>query len=180
MLSLSTYVGLAKVSVTYWYMSAVPQMMALAAGRFESFTSKAQVQAGQGAKAMRLADVRRDVTSLHDVERALAVPMKRFERPMLGFLTRAEMVEVLGQPEQNWSSQRDHLLLAMLYNTGARVSEIIAVRACTCTARVESFDQYRCGRSPFWRFVSLTTIGVNTIRVRPSPHSCVLHIETRS
>ena len=54
--------------------------------------------------------------------------MKRFERPMLGFLTRAEMVEVLGQPGQNWSSQRDHLLLAMLYNTGARVSEIIGVR----------------------------------------------------
>jgi len=71
---------------------------------------------------------RRDCASLHDVERALAVPMKRFERPMLDFLTRAEMVEVLGQPGQNWSSQRDHLLLAMLYNTGARVSEMIGVR----------------------------------------------------
>jgi site-specific recombinase XerD len=71
---------------------------------------------------------RRDVTSLHDVERALAVPMKRFERPMLGFLSRDEMVAVLGQPGATWSSQRDHLLLAMLYNTGARVSEIIAVR----------------------------------------------------
>ncbi len=71
---------------------------------------------------------RRDVASLHDVERALAVPMKRFERPMLGFLTRAEMVAVLGQPGRSWSSQRDHLLLAMLYNTGARVSEIIGVR----------------------------------------------------
>ena len=71
---------------------------------------------------------RRDLTSLHDVERALAVPMKRFERPMLGFLTRAEMVAVLRQPGVSWSSQRDHLLLAMLYNTGARVSEIIGVR----------------------------------------------------
>ena len=30
---------------------------------------------------------RRDVASLHVVERALGVPMKRFERPMLGFLT---------------------------------------------------------------------------------------------
>jgi site-specific recombinase XerD len=69
-----------------------------------------------------------DVASLHDVERALAVPMKRFERPMMGFLSRAEMLEVLGQPGQSWSSQRDHLLLAMLYNTGARVSEIIGVR----------------------------------------------------
>ena len=71
---------------------------------------------------------RRDVTSLHVVERALAVPMKRFERRMLGFLTREEMLAVLGQPGLSWSSQRDHLLLAMLYNTGARVSEIIGVR----------------------------------------------------
>ena len=71
---------------------------------------------------------RRDVTALHDIERALAVPMKRFERPMLGFLTRPEMLAVLGQPGGDWSSQRDHLLLAMLYNTGARVSEMIGVR----------------------------------------------------
>jgi site-specific recombinase XerD len=71
---------------------------------------------------------RRDVNSLHDIERALAVPMKRFERPMLGFLSREEMLAVLGQPGETWSSQRDHLLLAMLYNTGARVSEMIGVR----------------------------------------------------
>ena len=71
---------------------------------------------------------RRDVASLHVVERALAVPMKRFERPMLGFLTREEMLAVLGQPGDTWTSRRDHLLLAMLYNTGARVSEIIGVR----------------------------------------------------
>ena len=71
---------------------------------------------------------RRDVASLQVVEHALAVPMKRFERPMLGFLTREEMLAVLGQPGESWTSQRDHLLLAMLYNTGARVSEIIGVR----------------------------------------------------
>lgn len=69
-----------------------------------------------------------DVTSLHDVERALAVPMKRFERPMLNHLTREEMLAVLGHPSEHWSSRRDHLLLTMLYNTGARVSEIIGVR----------------------------------------------------
>ena len=54
--------------------------------------------------------------------------MKRFERPMLGFLSREEMLAVIGQPGDTWTSQRDHLLLAMLYNTGARVSEIIGVK----------------------------------------------------
>jgi site-specific recombinase XerD len=71
---------------------------------------------------------RRDVSSLHVIERALGVPTKRFERPILGFLSREEIVAVIGQPGDNWTSQRDHLLLAMLYNTGARVSEIIGVR----------------------------------------------------
>ena len=71
---------------------------------------------------------RHDLNSLGMIERALAVPMKRFEQPMLGYLTRQEMEAVLGKPGTSWSSQRDHLLLAMLYNTGARVSEIIGVR----------------------------------------------------
>jgi site-specific recombinase XerD len=70
----------------------------------------------------------RDVASLHVIERALGVPMKRFERPMLGFLSRDEMLAVIGIPGISWTSQRDHLLMGMLYNTGARVSEIIAVR----------------------------------------------------
>ena len=71
---------------------------------------------------------RRDLSALHIVERALAVPMKRFERPMLGFLSREEMLAILGEPGESWISRRDHLLLAMLYNTGARVSEIVEVR----------------------------------------------------
>jgi site-specific recombinase XerD len=71
---------------------------------------------------------RRDVSSLHVIERALGVPTKRFERPILGFLSREEILAVIGQPGDNWTSQRDHLLLAMLYNTGARVSEIVGIR----------------------------------------------------
>lgn len=70
----------------------------------------------------------RDVEALHVVEQALGVPMKRFERPMLGFLSRDEMLAIIGKPGPTWTSQRDHLLLHMLYNTGARVSEIIGVR----------------------------------------------------
>jgi site-specific recombinase XerD len=71
---------------------------------------------------------RRDVTSFFVIEQALGVPMKRFERPMLGFMSREEMLAVIGQPGDTWTSQRDHLLLTLLYNTGARVSEIIGVK----------------------------------------------------
>lgn len=69
----------------------------------------------------------RDVSSLHVIERALSVPVKRFERPMIGFLSVEEMRVVIGTPGISWVSQRDHLLLGLLYNTAARVSEIIAV-----------------------------------------------------
>jgi site-specific recombinase XerD len=70
----------------------------------------------------------RDIGALHVVEQALGVPMKRFERPMLGYLSREEMLAVIGKPDACWTSQRDCLLLALLYNTGARVSEITGVR----------------------------------------------------
>lgn len=70
----------------------------------------------------------RDVSSLQVIERALGVPVKRFERPMFGYLSREEMLAVIGTPGSSWTSQRDHLLFRMLYNTGARVSEITGVK----------------------------------------------------
>jgi len=70
----------------------------------------------------------RDVASLQVIQRALGVPSKRFERPMLGYLSREEMLAVIGSEDGTWTSQRDHVLLLLLYNTGARVSEITAVK----------------------------------------------------
>ena len=69
----------------------------------------------------------RDVGALGVIEQALGVPMKRFERPILGFLSPEEMLAIIGKPGATWTSRRDHLLWQMLYNTGARVSEIIGV-----------------------------------------------------
>ena len=39
MLSLSTYVGHAEVSYTYWYVTGIPELMAIATRRFEKFTA---------------------------------------------------------------------------------------------------------------------------------------------
>ena len=71
---------------------------------------------------------RRDVANLHVIEQALTVPMKRFDKPMVGFLSREQMLAILNIPTTSWLGQRDRLLLTLLYNTGARVSEIIGVR----------------------------------------------------
>jgi len=70
----------------------------------------------------------RDVSSLQVIEHALGVPAKRFERPMLGYLSREEILAVIGMPDATWIGQRDHALLLLLYNTGARVSEIVGVK----------------------------------------------------
>ena len=70
----------------------------------------------------------RDVASLQVIERALGVPVKRFERPIFGYLTRDEMLAVIGEPGDKWLNRRDHALFLLMYNTGARVSEIIGVK----------------------------------------------------
>jgi site-specific recombinase XerD len=70
----------------------------------------------------------RDPTALPLVQRVLAVPRKRFDRPLLGHLTRAEIEAVLAAPDSaDWSGRRDRALFTLMYNTGARVSEAIGL-----------------------------------------------------
>jgi site-specific recombinase XerD len=60
---------------------------------------------------------------------ALAIPMKRFDRQVLGFLSRQEMQAILEAPDpRTWAGQRDRALFSLMYNTGARVSEVIGLR----------------------------------------------------
>lgn len=121
----------------------------------------------------------KDVTALHIVEQALGVPMKRFERPMLGFLTREEMLAVIGTPGVSWISQRDVLLLAIMYNTGARVSEVIGLKVADVVlapaACVHLHGKGRKQRSvPLWR--STVKVLRAWLRLNPelSPTSALL------
>jgi len=67
--------------------------------------------------------------ALHLTQRALAIPMKRFDRPMLGHLSGSEVAAILAATDATTASgRRDHLLWSLLYNTGARVSEILALQ----------------------------------------------------
>lgn len=70
-----------------------------------------------------------DLGALGTIEQALAIPMKKFERPLIGFLTRPEMRAILEAPDKaTWAGQRDRAFFSLMYNTGARVSELIGVR----------------------------------------------------
>lgn len=58
----------------------------------------------------------------------LAIPVKRTERRVVGYLTRPEIDAVLAAPDRKrWAGQRDYTLLLTLYNSGARVSEITSL-----------------------------------------------------
>ena len=71
----------------------------------------------------------RDPDSIGVVTRVLAIPMKRQDRKLIGYLTRTEIQALLATPDSSqWSGRRDYALLLTLYNSGARVSEIAALR----------------------------------------------------
>ena len=68
-------------------------------------------------------------TSLPMVQKVLAIPMKRFQMPLLKYLTLEQVQAILAAPDiSTWSGKRDRVLLATFYNTGARVSELIALK----------------------------------------------------
>jgi site-specific recombinase XerD len=77
---------------------------------------------------MRYAAIR-DPASLPVTARVLAIPAKRFDRPVLCYLTREQITAILAAPDQQtWTGRRDAAMLAVAYNTGARVSELTALR----------------------------------------------------
>jgi site-specific recombinase XerD len=63
-----------------------------------------------------------------ELQAILAIPIKRTTRRVLDFLTQEELQAILNTPNtETWSGKRDRALFATMYNTGARVSEIIGV-----------------------------------------------------
>ena len=67
--------------------------------------------------------------SLDLTSRVLAIPRKRAPRRQVHYLTRPEMDAILaGCDRSTHGGRRDHVLLLTLYNTGARVSEFVALR----------------------------------------------------
>ncbi|WP_413431461.1 tyrosine-type recombinase/integrase [Crateriforma spongiae] len=97
-----------------------------------------------------------------DMESILAIPSKRTSRQVLGFLDRDEMEAILDAPDANtWSGKRDRALLAMMYNTGARVSEVVSAIVSDVTLKPSGTFRFQGkGRKerllPLWKSTSKT------------------------
>jgi site-specific recombinase XerD len=64
-------------------------------------------------------------------QRVLAIPSKRFERMLVGYLTLQQVQALLDASDVSTPSGfRDSVLITLMYNTGARVSEIAALKIC--------------------------------------------------
>jgi len=107
---------------------------------------------------------RRDVASLQVVERALGIPVKRFERPMFSYLSPEEMLAVMDAPPATWVGQRDHLLFQLLYNTGARVSEITQIKVGDVILDEHAACVHLHGKGRKQRSVPLWRSTVKTLR----------------
>jgi site-specific recombinase XerD len=63
------------------------------------------------------------------IQRALAIPTKRFTRTLVRFLTPVEVDALLAAPDQrSWFGRRDHAFILTAVQTGLRLSEITGAR----------------------------------------------------
>ncbi|MFU8778583.1 MAG: tyrosine-type recombinase/integrase [Roseovarius sp.] len=101
----------------------------------------------------------REPDLLAQTQQVLAIPLKRHTRPLLGFLTLAEINGILRSTSESRAGRRDHALFQFLYNTGARVSEAINARVKDVQTRefhsVELLGKGRKQRVvPLWKETS--------------------------
>src|SRR5262249_4608641 len=63
------------------------------------------------------------------IQRVLAIPSKRHARSVINFLNHQEVESLLAAPnQQTWSGRRDHALILLTVQTGARLSEITGLQ----------------------------------------------------
>lgn len=103
----------------------------------------------------------------------LRIPMKKTARAAVGYLDGEEVEAILRQPDRStYEGQRDHALLALLYNTGARIQEALSL--CPSAVRLASpahVKLYGKGRkerfSPLWPETAALLAALLKRRPRP-------------
>ncbi|MBP9811120.1 tyrosine-type recombinase/integrase [bacterium] len=104
-----------------------------------SFLDHLELKRGNSVRSrnVRLAAIRsffrvvalRDPASVNQSTCVLAIPVKRADRLLVKSLSRDEIDAIIAASDlTRWSGRRDHALLLTLYNSGARASEITALK----------------------------------------------------
>jgi site-specific recombinase XerD len=63
-------------------------------------------------------------------QQVLAIPLRRHAHPIVGYLSKEQLTEILARPDSSTHlGRRDAVLLSVLYDTGARVQELIDLNA---------------------------------------------------
>lgn len=59
-------------------------------------------------------------------QKILAIPQRRYARATVAYLSKEDLAEILAQPDlRTTNGRRDAVLLSVLYDTGARVQELV-------------------------------------------------------
>lgn len=70
-------------------------------------------------------------SGLFNFQKVIAIPSKRFKKSVVEYLTPEAMELLLGQPSKDTKKgRRDLTLMSLLYDSGARVQELIDIRVC--------------------------------------------------
>jgi site-specific recombinase XerD len=98
------------------------------------------------------------------IQRVLAMPSKRYEKKLVGFLTRPEIDALLAVPEQNlWAGRRDHAFLLVAVQTGLRLSEMTGL--CRKDVVLGTGAHVRCvGKGRKERCTPLTKQAANALK----------------
>jgi integrase/recombinase XerD len=114
---------------------------------------------------------------LQQIQRILAIPQKKPDRRLVGFLTRQEIETLLAIPDRTtWIGRRDATLLVVALHTGLRVSELIGLHAADVVLTAGA--HVRCvGKGRKERCTPLTG-AIGTLRDwlrerQPAPGNCL-------
>ena len=103
-----------------------------------AFLDQLEKDRGNGARSrnLRLTAIRsfyryaayEEPTHSSLIQRILAMPAKRYEKKLIGYLIRPEIEAVLAAPDPNtWAGRRDRTVLLVAVQTGLRLSEMTSL-----------------------------------------------------
>jgi site-specific recombinase XerD len=99
------------------------------------------------------------------IQRVLAMPSRRYEKKLVGFLTRPEIDALLAAPDcKTWAGRRDHAFLLVAVQTGLRLSEMTDL-CCEDVALGTGAHVHCIGKGRKERRTPLTKQAVKVLRL---------------